>query len=127
MIPNIPPHFIINIYVELTLEYKFFLKILVCICCDDDVNKIIDYRFALNMDELDDDEEFDQLLCITASFIEYYYLTYIHKEPCMNSPQTGYYKWMVDVLEGNRSRCHNMFRMENDVFFRLYTSLQTMA
>lgn len=56
-------------------------------CCDDVVDQIIDYRFSLNMDKLDDDEEFDQLLYITASFIEYYYLTYTQRamhELCSN-------------------------------------------
>ncbi|KAH9744467.1 DDE Tnp4 domain-containing protein [Citrus sinensis] len=70
-----------------------------------------------------DEEEFDQLVCVTAVLMHHYYLTFIHKEPCMNSTQTGH-KWLIEILGGNVSRCFNMFRMNSDVFLRLCTDLE---
>lgn len=38
----------------------------------------------------------------------------------MNSTQIGH-KWLREILDGNVSRCFNMFQMNSDVFFRLCT------
>ena len=65
-----------------------------------------------------DEEEFDQLVCATTVLMHHYYLTFIHKEPCMTSTQTGH-KWLIEILGGNVNRCFNMFRMNSDVFLRL--------
>ncbi|XP_024046603.1 putative nuclease HARBI1 [Citrus clementina] len=70
-----------------------------------------------------DEEEFDQLVCLTAVLMHHYYLRFIHKEPCMNSTQTGH-KWLIEIRGGNVSRCFNMFRMNSDVLLRLCTDLE---
>ncbi|TXG60628.1 hypothetical protein EZV62_015203 [Acer yangbiense] len=72
---------------------------------------------------VDDDNEF-KLLCTCACTIMYYYWRYIHKEPCMNSIQSGN-MWLMELLQGNESRCYTMFRMDKDVFFRLCNDLET--
>ncbi|KAH9800668.1 DDE Tnp4 domain-containing protein [Citrus sinensis] len=69
------------------------------------------------------EEEFDQLVCVTSVLMHHYYLMFIHKEPCMNSTQTGH-KWLIEILGGNVSRCFNMFRINSDVFLRLCTDLK---
>ena len=69
------------------------------------------------------EEEFDQLVCVTSVLMHHYYLMFIHKEPCMNSTQTRH-KWLIEILGGNVSRCFNMFRINSDVFLRLYTDLK---
>ena len=69
------------------------------------------------------EEEFDQLVGVITILMHYYYLTFIYKEPCMNSTQTGH-KWLIEILGGNVSRCFNMFRINSDVFLRLCTDLE---
>ena len=70
-----------------------------------------------------DEEEFDQLVCVIVVLMHHYYLMFIHKEPCMNSTQTRH-KWLIEILGGNVSRCFNMFRMNSDAFLRLCTDLE---
>lgn len=76
-----------------------------------------------NMDMQEDNEEFEKIICILARAIEYYYLTFIYKRPCMTSAQTGN-MWLNEILQGNESRCHNMFRMKRNIFVQLCDELQ---
>ncbi|KAH9721346.1 DDE Tnp4 domain-containing protein [Citrus sinensis] len=80
-------------------------------------------RFVYNMDMLDDEQEFDSIISTFTIAVDYYYRTYIHKQPCMNSLETGNV-WLMRVLKGNETRCQRMFRMEKDVFFRLCNELE---
>ena len=79
--------------------------------------------FVYNMDMLDDEQEFDSIISTFTIAVDYYYRTYIHKQPCMNSSETGNV-WLMRVLKGNETRCQRMFRMEKDVFFRLCNELE---
>ncbi|KAH9686249.1 DDE Tnp4 domain-containing protein [Citrus sinensis] len=47
-------------------------------------------RFVYNMDMLDDEQEFDSIISTFTIAVDYYYRTYIHKQPCMNSSETGH-------------------------------------
>ncbi|KAK9283380.1 hypothetical protein L1049_011622 [Liquidambar formosana] len=49
--------------------------------------------------------------------------TFIVKEPCRNSPHTGW-KFMMEILGGHEKRCHEMFRMEKHVFRELCDTLK---
>ena len=64
-----------------------------------------------------------QLVCVTAHIIEQYYNKYIHKNPCMNSAQTGN-MWVMELLGGHEIRSYRMFRMDKDVFMSLCNDLQ---
>nr|XP_011466743.1 PREDICTED: uncharacterized protein LOC101303730 [Fragaria vesca subsp. vesca]XP_011466745.1 PREDICTED: uncharacterized protein LOC101303730 [Fragaria vesca subsp. vesca] len=80
----------------------------------------------MNMDILaEEEEEINRIICVCASIIELYYEKYIHKIPCMDSSYTGNI-WLMKLLEGNESRCHNMFRMNKDVFMRLCNDLENI-
>ncbi|CAL2266420.1 unnamed protein product [Prunus armeniaca] len=50
------------------------------------------------------------------------WLKYVDKEPCRTSLHTGY-KWVMDVLNGHKVRCHEQFRMEKHVFIKLVETL----
>ncbi|KAK9270065.1 hypothetical protein L1049_025638 [Liquidambar formosana] len=52
-----------------------------------------------------------------------YSSTFIIKEPCRNSPHTGW-KFMMEILGGHEKRCHEMFRMEKHVFRELCDTLK---
>ena len=71
--------------------------------------------FVYNMDMLDDEQEFNSIISTFTIAVDYYYRTYIHKQPCMNSSETGNV-WLMRVLKGNETQCQRMFRMEPDVF-----------
>ncbi|KAH9792922.1 DDE Tnp4 domain-containing protein [Citrus sinensis] len=71
-----------------------------------------------------DEEEFDQLVCVTAVLMHHYYLTFIHKEPCMNSTQTRH-KWLIEILGGNVSRCFNILCTDLEDNYGLKSSRRT--
>lgn len=78
----------------------------------------------MDMDILEEEEEeISRIVCICASMIEMYHEKYIHKVPCMNSLYTGNI-WVMELQSGNDTRCHNMFRMNKDVFFKLCDDLK---
>lgn len=78
----------------------------------------------MDMDILEEEEEeSSRIVCICASMIEMYHEKYIHKVPCMNSLYTGNI-WVMELQSGNDTRCHNMFRMNKDVFFKLCDDLK---
>ena len=62
-----------------------------------------------------DDEKI--ILC-TAGTLTLYYITYIHKEPCMISYNTGM-RWLNDILRGHWKRSVNIFRMDKDTLLSL--------
>ncbi|XP_060972307.1 uncharacterized protein LOC133038235 [Cannabis sativa] len=72
----------------------------------------------------DTDEEIELQSAYLATYlVQHYYTTYIEKTPCMNSSQTGH-MWLMEILQGNESRCHRMFRMEKGVFIKLCNELE---
>ena len=77
------------------------------------------------MDNSEDEKEIDQLICVCGRLIQVYLEKYILKTPCMTSSQTGYI-WLMEVLEGNESRCYNMFRMDKYVFVMLLNDLENI-
>ena len=64
------------------------------------------------------------LILSTAGALNIYYFTYIHKEPCMVSYNTGM-RWLNDILRGHWKRCVNMFRMDKDTLLGLCNDLET--
>lgn len=58
-----------------------------------------------------------------AALVGAYATLNLCKEPRHTSAYTGCI-WVRDVLDGNSSRCYNMFRMERDVFLSLVEQLQ---
>ncbi|KAL4285579.1 hypothetical protein AHAS_Ahas19G0000300 [Arachis hypogaea] len=78
----------------------------------------------MEIDYDEEEEKFDRILTSTVCLVLQYYDKYIYKRPCMTSTQIGN-KWLKEILEGNNSRCCSMFRMEKDVFKRLYYDLET--
>jgi len=77
----------------------------------------------LKMD--DNGDEFNlQFICTIARLIEYYYNTYVHKNPCMTSSQTGN-MWVTELLRGHEIRSYRMFRMDKNVFLKLCYDLQS--
>lgn len=69
-----------------------------------------------------DEEEIDQIICVCVRLIQIYLEKYFMKTPCMISSQTDN-MWLIEVLEGNESCCHNMFKMEKRVFIMLLNDL----
>jgi len=72
----------------------------------------------------DEEEDINLSICACARAIELYYLKYIHKNPCMDSSQTGNI-WLMELLQGNDRRCYTMLRMDKDVFYKLSIELQS--
>jgi hypothetical protein len=71
------------------------------------------------------EREFDdqKLILCTAGAIALYYNTYIYKEPCMDSYNTGM-QWLTEILHGHWTRCVNMFRMDVTTFQTLCFTLE---
>ncbi|KAL5541986.1 hypothetical protein UlMin_009696 [Ulmus minor] len=58
------------------------------------------------------------VVCRVIELIQHYYDTFIHKNPYINSSQTGN-KWLKEVLNGNDDRCFRMLRMEKKLFLQI--------
>jgi hypothetical protein len=71
------------------------------------------------------EREFDhqKLVICTAGALTLYYNTYIYKEPCMDSYNTGM-QWLHEILHGHWTRCVNMFRMDAATFQSLCFQLE---
>ena len=71
------------------------------------------------------EREFDdqKLILCTAGAIALYYNTYLYKEPCMDSYNTGM-QWLTEILHGHWTRCVNMFRMDATTFQTLCFTLE---
>ncbi|KAK9280578.1 hypothetical protein L1049_014272 [Liquidambar formosana] len=72
---------------------------------------------------MDSDDEEMLLTIVTAAIIEKYYSLYICREPCRTSILTGY-GFVREVLDGNPTRCYELFRMEKYVFHQLCSTLK---
>ncbi|CAL8083459.1 unnamed protein product [Prunus armeniaca] len=70
----------------------------------------------------DSDDEFYQLISVGCVVAISEWLKYVDKEPCRTSSHTGY-KWVMDVLNGHKVRCHEQFKMEKHVFIKLVETL----
>ncbi|XP_062088738.1 uncharacterized protein LOC133795299 [Humulus lupulus] len=68
--------------------------------------------------------EIDELVLVVARTSVYYHNNFLVKEPCRNSPHTGW-KFMMEIMDGNGRRCHEMFRMEKHVFCKLCDRLRS--
>ncbi|XP_060960618.1 uncharacterized protein LOC115723519 [Cannabis sativa] len=53
--------------------------------------------------------EIDELVIIVTRTSLYYHNNFLVKEPCRNSPHTGW-KFMMEILNGNDRRCHEILR-----------------
>ncbi|GKV15184.1 hypothetical protein SLEP1_g25986 [Rubroshorea leprosula] len=73
---------------------------------------------------IDEDEEECQMIVSMVGSINWYYLNYVNKEPCMNSLQTGYI-WLLEIIRENDTRCINMFRMDKNTLISLCNDLQS--
>ncbi|XP_021677645.2 uncharacterized protein LOC110662822 [Hevea brasiliensis] len=71
----------------------------------------------------DDDDEVWQTTTYAVDIICSYYLSYIHKEPCMDSFHTGLV-WLQEIMRGNERRCVNLFRMDKDTLIKLCLDLE---
>ncbi|XP_077247569.1 uncharacterized protein LOC143887354 [Tasmannia lanceolata] len=77
---------------------------------------------------MDDSDQKEKLViaaacAATACIAACYYEKYLLKEPRHSSTPSGH-MWVNDVLNGNKSRCHKMFRMDKRVFVKLCDILQ---
>jgi hypothetical protein len=93
---------------------------------DDDSDENEDSTPTDDEDESFWQREFDdeKLLLCTAGALHMYYVTYVHKEPCMVSYNTGM-RWLTEVVRGHWKRCFNMFRMDATTLQNLYYDLET--
>ncbi|KAG5235385.1 protein ALP [Salix suchowensis] len=98
---------------------------------DDDDNDDDDSSDDDDDDDNEDEANFlrrkydhDTLSLCTAGALNIYYITYIHKEPCMISYNTGM-RWLNDILRGHWKRSVNMFRMDKDTLLGLCHDLET--
>ncbi|XP_065864617.1 protein ALP1-like [Euphorbia lathyris] len=69
------------------------------------------------------DSAFWDSMASLLGYVSLYYVTYLHKEPCMTSFQTGE-KWIQEILNGHEKRCFNMFRMTQSTFQQLCMDLE---
>jgi len=69
--------------------------------------------------------EFDhhKLVLCMASALALYYNTYIYKEPCIDSYNTGM-QWLNEILHRYWTRCVNMFMMDATTFQSLCFQLK---
>ncbi|KAK9285460.1 hypothetical protein L1049_024653 [Liquidambar formosana] len=68
--------------------------------------------------------ELDLLVVVGVEKVVSYHTNYFLKQPCRDSPQTGW-KFMMEILKRNGTRCHEMFRMEKQVFHKLCDKLRS--
>uniref|UniRef100_A0A5B6Z1I6 Uncharacterized protein n=1 Tax=Davidia involucrata TaxID=16924 RepID=A0A5B6Z1I6_DAVIN len=54
-------------------------------------------------------------LATAAACVVHYYNTYVDKEPCRINTQAGN-RFVMEILDGNPTRCQEQFRMEKEVF-----------
>ncbi|XP_050877618.1 uncharacterized protein LOC127081403 [Lathyrus oleraceus] len=70
----------------------------------------------------DDDDEFFQQASFVAALIGEYAVSQLCKEPCRTSELSGH-AWVQEILQGNSTRCYEMFRMEKHIFNLICTKL----
>jgi len=74
-----------------------------------------------NEESNEDDDFFEQASSVAALMGEYA-VKHFCKEPCRTSGLTGH-AWVKEVLQGNPTRCYEMFRMEKHTFHKICTKL----
>ncbi|RHN70855.1 hypothetical protein MtrunA17_Chr3g0140031 [Medicago truncatula] len=73
-------------------------------------------------DEDEEDDDIFQKAIFVAALVGEYAVNHLCKEPCRTSELTGH-SWVQEILQGNPTRCYEMFRMEKHVFNLLCTEL----
>ncbi|XP_058755134.1 uncharacterized protein LOC131628278 [Vicia villosa] len=68
-----------------------------------------------------DDDDFEDVFFV-AALVGEYAVNNLCKEPCRTSQLTGH-AWVQEILQGNLTRCYEMFRMEKYVFHKFCTKL----
>ena len=74
-------------------------------------------------DDDDSDDEFYHHVFARCRAVVTYTIKYIDKQPCKNSKETGY-KWLMHMMTGNETICHDIFRMKPRIFFQICNVLQ---
>jgi hypothetical protein len=69
----------------------------------------------------DSDEEFGEILLFCA--LDEYHKLYLSKQPCRNSVLTGH-DYVLEIMNGNPSRCYDQLRMDKSVFLSLCNVLR---
>ena len=85
---------------------------------DDDTNEYYLEQAARN------DKMFDEIILAVARTTMYYHNNFLVKEPCRNYPHTRW-EFIMEILNGNDRRGHEMFQMEKHVFFKLCDRLRS--
>ena len=71
-----------------------------------------------------DEIEFNEVVLSVARATVYHHNNFLIKEPCRNSPRTGW-MFIMEMLNGNDRRCQEQFRMEKHVFVKLCDRLRS--
>ncbi|XP_050897585.1 uncharacterized protein LOC127104449 [Lathyrus oleraceus] len=87
-----------------------------------DQNEQLDNNREEEDDNDDDDDEFFQQASFVAALIGEYAVSQLCKEPCRTSELSGH-AWVQEILQGNSTRCYEMFRMEKHIFNLICTKL----
>jgi hypothetical protein len=76
----------------------------------------------LEQNTQDDDDDIFEEASLLAALIGEYAVNNLCKEPYRTSELTGH-SWVQEILQGNPTRCYEMFRMEKHIFNKLCTEL----
>jgi hypothetical protein len=75
-----------------------------------------------HLEQSTQDDDFFEEASLLAALLGEYAVNNLCKEPCRTSELTGH-SWVQEILQGNPTRCYEMFRMKKDIFNRLCTEL----
>lgn len=64
------------------------------------------------------DEKKKNIMSAIAISASAFYENYLHKTPCYDRDYSGWAA-LMSIMNGNPTRCHQLFRMHNRVFFKL--------
>jgi hypothetical protein len=73
-------------------------------------------------EESNEDDDIFEHASLVAALTGEYAIKHLCKEPCRTSKLTGH-AWVKEILQGNPTRCYEMFRMEKHIFHKLCTEL----
>ncbi|KAL4353798.1 hypothetical protein GQ457_06G018070 [Hibiscus cannabinus] len=76
------------------------------------------------MNEISHVQSFNRLFIATTFFLQSYYETYLLKQPCMDSNQSGD-AWIREILNSHELRCMINFRMSKMIFRSLLRVLES--
>lgn len=87
--------------------------------------QLIDYMLleSATNEELGNLEE-DVCVMLCVNLLRSYHEIFLVKQPCMNFDNTGL-KYLMEVLNGNATRCQYLFRMDKHVFHKLCHTLKS--